>query len=54
VGKGGVAYRQGDGLCLEPQHYPDSPNQPAFPTTRLDPGQTYRQVSIYRFSVAPA
>jgi aldose 1-epimerase len=53
VGKGAVAYRQGDGLCLEPQHFPDSPNQPAFPSARLDPGQTYRQSSIYRFSVAP-
>jgi len=35
------AYRQGDGLALETQHYPDSPNQPGFPSTRLDPGQTY-------------
>jgi aldose 1-epimerase len=55
VGKGGYVYRQSDGLALEPQHFPDSPNQPAFPTTRLDPGQTYRHVSIYRFStIAPA
>lgn len=52
VGKRGYIYRQSDGLALEPQHFPDSPNQPAFPSTRLDPGQTYRQVSIYRFSVA--
>ena len=52
AGKGGYVYRQSGALCLEPQHYPDSPNQPAFPTTRLDPGQTYRQVSTFRFSTA--
>lgn len=50
VGKGGMVYRQGDGLCLEPQRFPDSPNQPTFPIARLDPGQTYRHVSVYRFS----
>ena len=50
VGKGGQVYRQGDGLALEPQHYPDSPHHPDFPATRLDPGQTYRQISVYRFS----
>lgn len=55
VGKGGYVYRQSGGLALEPQHFPDSPNQPAFPSTRLDPGQTYRHVSIYRFStIGPA
>lgn len=53
VGKQGVLYRQADGLCLETQHFPDSPNQPAFPSTRLDPGQTYRQETIYRFSTMP-
>ncbi len=41
IGKGGVAYRQGDGLCLEPQGYPDAPNQPGFPSSRLMPGETY-------------
>ncbi len=51
VGKGNAVYRQGDGLALEPQKFPDSPNQPAFPSARLDPGQTYRQTSFYRFSV---
>ena len=51
VGKGGRAYGRGDGLAFETQHFPDSPNQPLFPTTRLDPGQTWRQTTIYRFSV---
>lgn len=51
VGKSHVAYRQSDGLALEPQKFPDSPNQPAFPSARLEPGQTYRQTSFYRFSV---
>ncbi len=49
TGKSGHAYRQGDGVALETQHFPDSPNQPAFPPTRLDPGQTYSQLTIYRF-----
>jgi len=38
------------GVAIEPQHYPDSPNHPHFPSTRLDPGQTYRHISVYRFS----
>jgi len=38
------------GLCLEPQHFPDAPNQPAFPSTVLQPGQAYRTISVYRFS----
>ena len=50
VGKNNHIYRQSDGIALEPQHYPDSPHHPDFPTTRLEPGQTYRQVSEYRFS----
>jgi aldose 1-epimerase len=54
VGKDGYIYRQSDGLALEPQHFPDSPNHPAFPSTRLDPGQVYRQVSVYRFSTESA
>ena len=52
VGKDHETYRQSDGLALEAQHFPDSPNQPAFPSTRLDPGQTYRQVTVYRFSTS--
>ena len=51
VGKSRVVYRQGDGIALEPQKFPDSPNHPAFPSARLEPGQTYRQTSYYRFSV---
>ena len=51
VGKSRIMYRQSDGLALEPQKFPDSPNHPAFPSARLDPGQTYRQTSYYRFSV---
>lgn len=38
----GTAYRQGDGLALEPQHFPDSPNRPTWPSTTLRPGETYR------------
>jgi aldose 1-epimerase len=51
AGKSRVVYRQGDGLALEPQKFPDSPNHAAFPSARLDPGKTYRQTSYYRFSV---
>ena len=40
-GKGGALYRQSAGLCLEPQGYPDAPNQPGFPSSRLMPGETY-------------
>jgi aldose 1-epimerase len=51
-GTSGRAYRQGDGLALETQHYPDSPNKPNFPSTRLDPGETYNTTTIYSFSAA--
>ena len=54
VGKSGLAYRQSDGLALEPELVPDTPNQPAFGSARLDPGQTYRNVITYRFSTSPA
>jgi aldose 1-epimerase len=50
IGKMGYAYRQGDAVVLEPQVYPDTPNRPDFPTARLDPGQTYSNVMVYRFS----
>jgi aldose 1-epimerase len=50
TGKGGWVYRPRNGLCFEPQHYPDSPNQPAFPSTVLKPGQKYLNTIIYRFS----
>jgi aldose 1-epimerase len=51
-GTSGRAYRQSDGLALETQHYPDSPNKPQFPSTRLDPGQTYETTTIYSFSAS--
>jgi aldose 1-epimerase len=50
VGTGGRVYRQSDGFALETQHFPDSPNKPAFPSTVLRPGQTYRTTTVYRFS----
>jgi aldose 1-epimerase len=50
IGKSGRAYRKHDALCIEPQDYPDAPNRPAFPATRLDPLETYRRAIIYRFS----
>jgi len=50
TGKYGRVYRQYDALCLEPQVYPNTPNRPDFPSARLDPGQTYHHISLYRFS----
>lgn len=50
-GKGGAAYIQRGALCLETQHYPDSPNHEEFPTTVLRAGETYRHTSSYRFSI---
>jgi len=50
VGKGGVHYQKHAGLCLEAQHFPDSVNQPRFPSTILRPGAVYRQETIYKFS----
>ena len=50
VGKGGHAYQRRTGFCLEAQHFPDSPNQPQFPSTILRPGEVYRQTTVYRFS----
>lgn len=50
IGRGGRAYRQSDGLCLEPQTFPDSPNQSGFPSARLDPGKTYSNVMVFHFS----
>jgi len=49
-GTSGHQYRQSDGLALETQHFPDSPNHPRFPSTVLRPGQTYRSSSVYAFS----
>ncbi|WP_407292511.1 aldose epimerase family protein [Stutzerimonas zhaodongensis] len=48
-GKDGEAYPHWSAFTLETQHYPDSPNQPNFPSTRLDPGETYTQTTIYKF-----
>ncbi|MCQ8783380.1 aldose epimerase family protein [Mangrovibrevibacter kandeliae] len=50
VGKYGQVQRQSDAFCLEPQHFPDSPNRPEFPSVRLEPGARYRHTSIYRFT----
>ncbi len=50
TGKGGQVYRQHYALCLETQHFPNSPNQPAFPTTVLRPGQVYRTTTVHKFS----
>ena len=48
--RGGAKYVKHAGLCLETQHFPDSPNQPAFPNTILKPGETYQQITVYKFS----
>lgn len=50
VGKKGHLYRMGDGIALEPQKFPDSPNKPSFVSPRVDPGKPYRHTMIYRFS----
>ncbi|MGQ7261857.1 aldose epimerase family protein [Vreelandella sp. V005] len=50
TGKQGQAYEQRSGFALETQHYPDSPNQDAFPSTILEPGETYRSRTVYRFA----
>ncbi|MFD1786324.1 aldose epimerase family protein [Sphingomonas floccifaciens] len=52
VGKQGHVYRMGDGLALEPQKFPDTPNQPKFGSARVDPGKPYHHRMIYRVSVA--
>jgi aldose 1-epimerase len=50
TGKGGKVYGKRAALCLETQHFPDSPNHPKFPTTELKPGAKFHTVTIYRFS----
>ncbi|MFF1506507.1 aldose epimerase family protein [Streptomyces sp. NPDC058326] len=50
TGSGGRPYRRGDGLCLETQHFPDSPHQPEFPGTVLRPGETYRSTTVHSFT----
>ena len=51
IGKGGHVYRHRDAICLETQHFPDSPNQPAFPSTILRPGEEYTSRTVYTFGV---
>jgi len=48
--RGGTKYVQHAGLCLETQHFPDSPNQSSFPNTILKPGETYHHTTVYKFS----
>lgn len=50
-GSEGVLYRQADAIALETQQYPDSPNQPSFPSTRLNPGDTYHSVTVFKFGI---
>jgi aldose 1-epimerase len=49
-GKSGITYQRRYGLCLETQHFPDSPNHPEFPTTELKPGQRFHRVTVFAFS----
>lgn len=53
AGKSGRLYRMGDAVVLEPQMFPDTPNRPDFGSIRLDPGETYRNVIAWRFSIKP-
>lgn len=51
TGKGGVSYGKRSGICLETQHYPDSPNKPQWPSVVLRPGETYTSHCTYKFSI---
>jgi len=51
TGKGNVVYQKRFGLCLETEHYPDSPNQPQFPSVVLKPGEVYKTSTVYKFGV---
>jgi aldose 1-epimerase len=51
TGKNGIVYHKHYGMCLETQHFPDSPNQPAFPSTILRPGKKYTQTTVYKFGI---
>ena len=53
TGKAGHVYGPRSGFCLETQHFPDSPNQPSFPSTILRPGDTYRSQTVFTFGVKP-
>jgi aldose 1-epimerase len=54
AGRNQRIYRMGDGIALEPQKFPDAPNQPGFASARVDPGKPYHHVMIYRLSTSPA
>ena len=49
AGRGGATYKRRGALCLETQHYPDSPNHPNFPSTVLRPGEKYHEITVYKF-----
>ena len=51
TGKKGIVYKQRSAICLETQHYPDSPNKPQWPSVVLRPGETYHSHCIFAFSV---
>ena len=51
VGKNGAAYRRRSAFCLETQHFPDSPNQPQFPSTVLRPGEQFAETTVFKFSI---
>ncbi len=51
TGKGGSKYGRRSGFCLETQHYPDTPNQPDFPSTLLRPGETYSSRTVFKFGI---
>jgi aldose 1-epimerase len=50
MGKGGKAYAHRSALCLETQHFPDTPNHPKFPSAELKPGEKFHSVTVYSFS----
>lgn len=54
IGKGGHVYRMGDGIALEPQKFPDAPNQPGFVSARVDPGKPYRHVMVLKMTTTKA
>ena len=54
IGKHSHSYRMGDGIALEPQKFPDAPNQPGFISARVDPGKPYHSLMIFRLTTMPA
>ena len=51
IGQEGLPYKHRSAMCLETQHYPDSPNRNDFPSTVLNPGEVYKSTTIYKFSI---